>query len=159
MTAVINFMSTSLSGLIRRLGVLAAVETNVFVVGLAPPTKPAPEAGASFAADSSAGSDEHPSPTTNRAHSARADGAPDTDDQRVASTLAQVGDSNGTCQLGSAEHAADVVGKDVVDRPLLRRQVLEGARDLRPGAGWRRWSGAVHGCNVGASDFGDVGAW
>ena len=82
-----------------------------------------------------------------------ADGASHADDQRVTSAFAQVGDAHRSGQLGPAEHAAGVVGEDGIDRPLLRRQVLEGARDLRPGVGWRRGSGAIHGRTVGRHGF------
>jgi hypothetical protein len=87
----------------------------------------------------------------------RADRPPDTDDQRIAATFAEVGDADRASQLGAAEHSAGVVGEDGIDRPLLRRQVLEGARDLRPGVGWRRKSGAIHERTVRRKDFGHIG--
>ena len=102
--------------------------------------------------------DQHPAAAADGAHPARADGAPYTDDQRVTPAFAQVGDADGARQLGAAEDPAGVVGEDGVDRPLLRCQVLEGARDLRPRVGWHRRSGAIHEGIVRRQDFGDVGA-
>ena len=65
---------------------------------------------------------QHPSAAPHRSHVVGADLPADTDDQRVAAAIAEVGDAGPPSDLGAAQHATGVVAQDGVDGLLLRRE-------------------------------------
>ncbi len=100
--------------------------------------------------------EQHPAAASDRAQTVLTDGAADADEQRIAAALAEIAQAGLAGDLVAAQHTSLVLDQDIEDRPLLRCQVLEGARDLTPSTGHRR-SGAVHVATVDVVRFVFVG--
>jgi hypothetical protein len=82
--------------------------------------------------DETASGDKHPTSAANGQDPVGPDAAANTDDERVASTGAQVCDPRSSGEFGAAEHASGVGRQHFVHGPLLRSQMLEGVSIRRP---------------------------
>lgn len=88
---------------------------------------------------------EHPAAASNREHAVSTDRAANADDQRIASSIAEVSDACVASEFSAADHATGVTFEDLEHGPLLRCQRLEGVSIINRGIcdGMRR-SGPCH---------------
>ncbi len=77
--------------------------------------------------------DQHPAAASNGEHTVSTDRAANANDQRIASSIAEVSDACMAGEFGAADHATGVTFEDLEHGPLLRCQRLEGVSIINRG--------------------------
>lgn len=76
------------------------------------------------------GRDEHPATTANRHHPLGTDRSAHRDHEGIATTLAEIGDTDGTSELGTTHYPAGSGHQGVQHGPLLRGELSQGGDEI-----------------------------